>query len=63
MQLQPIQIPRGILQGDCLLPLLFCIALTPLTNELTELIVDIKYTELRENKSLIVYEWPETART
>jgi hypothetical protein len=34
MQSQPIQIRRGILQGDCLSPLLFCIALIPLTNEL-----------------------------
>ena len=34
MQSQPIQIRRGIFQGDSLLPLLFCIALIPLTNEL-----------------------------
>ena len=34
MQSQPIQIRRGIFQGDSLSPLLFCIALTPLTNEL-----------------------------
>ena len=34
MQSQPIQIQRGIFQGDCLSPLLFCIALIPLTNEL-----------------------------
>jgi len=34
MQLQPIQIRRGIFQGDCLSPLFFCIALIPLTNEL-----------------------------
>jgi len=34
MQSQPIQIRRGIFQGDYLLPLLFCIALIPLTNEL-----------------------------
>ena len=31
---QPIQIRRGIFQGDCLSPLLFCIALIPLTNKL-----------------------------
>jgi len=30
MQSQPIQIRRGIFQGDSLLPLLFCIALIPL---------------------------------
>jgi hypothetical protein len=34
MQLQPIQIRRGIFQGDSLSPLLFCIALIPLTNKL-----------------------------
>jgi len=34
MQSQPIQIRRGIFQGYSLSPLLFCIALIPLTNEL-----------------------------
>jgi len=34
MQSQPIQIRRGIFQGDSLSPLLFCIALIPLTKEL-----------------------------
>jgi len=34
MQSQPIQIRRGIFQGDSLSPLLFCIAPIPLTNEL-----------------------------
>jgi hypothetical protein len=34
MQSQPIQIRRGIFQGDCLSPLLFCVAVIPLTNEL-----------------------------
>ena len=34
MQSQPIQIQRGIFQQDSLSPLLFCIALIPLTNEL-----------------------------
>jgi hypothetical protein len=34
MQSQPIQIRRGIFQGDSFSPLLFCIALIPLTNEL-----------------------------
>ena len=34
MQSQPIQIRRGIFQGDSLSPLLFCIPLIPLTNEL-----------------------------
>ena len=33
-QSHPIQIRRGIFQGDSLSPLLFCIALIPLTNEL-----------------------------
>ena len=46
-QLQPIQIRRGKLQWDFLLPLLFCIAPTPLTTPLTDLIVDIQYMELR----------------
>ena len=34
MQSQPIQLRRGIFQGDSLSPLLFCIAPIPLTNEL-----------------------------
>ena len=34
IQSQPIQIRRGIFQGDSLSPLLFCIALIPLTKEL-----------------------------
>jgi len=34
MQSQPIQIRRGIFQGDFLSPLLFCIAFIPLINEL-----------------------------
>jgi len=34
MQSQSIQIRKGIFQGDSLSPLLFCIALIPLTNEL-----------------------------
>ena len=34
MQSQPIQIRRGIFQGDCLSPLHFCIELIPLRNEL-----------------------------
>ena len=34
MQSQPIQIRRGMFQGDSLSPLLFCIAVIPLTNEL-----------------------------
>ena len=33
-QLQPIQIRRGLFQGDSLSPLLYCIALIPLTKEL-----------------------------
>jgi len=34
MQSQLIQIRRGIFQGDSLSPLIFCITLIPLTNEL-----------------------------
>ena len=34
MKLQPVQIQRGIFQGDSLSPLLFYIALIPLTNKL-----------------------------
>jgi len=34
MQSQPIQMRRGIFLGHSLSPLLFCIALIPLTNEL-----------------------------
>jgi hypothetical protein len=41
MQSQPIQIRRGIFQGDSLSPLLFCIAHIPLTNELNR--VDCGY--------------------
>jgi len=55
MQWQPIQIRRGIFHGESLFPLLFCIALIPLTHEL-------KRPELRENKPLVVYGWLETAR-
>jgi hypothetical protein len=47
MQSPPIQIRRGIFQGDSHSPLLFCIALIPLTNELSRAVVDIKYMELR----------------
>ena len=36
MQSQPIQIRRGIFQGDSLSPLSFCIAFIPLTNELNK---------------------------
>ena len=43
MQSQPIQIRRGIFQGDYLSPLLFCIALTPLTNKLNR--ADCGYQE------------------
>jgi hypothetical protein len=41
MQSQPIQIRIGIFQGDSLSPLLFSIALIPLTNELNR--VDCGY--------------------
>jgi hypothetical protein len=34
MQSKPIKIMRGIFQGDSVSPLLFCIALIPLTHEL-----------------------------
>jgi hypothetical protein len=34
MQSKPIQIRRGIFQGDSISPLLFCTALIPLTNEM-----------------------------
>jgi len=55
-QSQLIQIRRGIFQGDSLSPLLFCIALIPLTNKPNR--ADCGYqvhgTE-RKNKSLIVY--------
>ena len=50
MQSQTIQIRRGIIQGDSLSPLLFCLALIPLTNELNR--ADSGY---QENKYLIVY--------
>jgi len=46
-QSQPIQTQRGKFQGDFLSPLLFCIAPTPLTTLLKDLIVDIKYMKLR----------------
>jgi len=41
MQSQPIQIRRGIFQADSISPLIFCIALIPLTNELNR--VDCGY--------------------
>ena len=43
VQSRAIKICRGIFQGDFLSPLLFSIALIPLT----ELTVDIKYMQLR----------------
>jgi len=43
MQSQPSQIRRGIFQGDSFSPLIFCIALTPLTNELNR--ADCGYQE------------------
>ena len=45
MESQAIQIQRGIFQGDSLSPLLFCIALIPLTNELNR--ADFGYQVLR----------------
>jgi hypothetical protein len=56
MQSQLIQIRRGIFQGDSLSPLLFCIALIPLKNELNRADFGHQYMELRGNKSLIEYE-------
>jgi hypothetical protein len=37
MQSQPIQIQRGIFQGDSFSPLLFCIALNPLKAKLNRI--------------------------
>ena len=55
MESQPIQIRRGIFQGDSLSPLLFCIALIPLTNELNR--ADCGYqlhgTERKISKRLV----------
>jgi hypothetical protein len=48
MQSQPIQIQRGIFQADSISPLLFCIALTPLTNELNR--ADCEYQVHRTEK-------------
>jgi hypothetical protein len=47
MQSQPIQIRRGIFQGDSLAPLLFCIALIPLTHELNRADCGYQVPELR----------------
>ena len=44
---EPIQLRRGIYQGDSLSPLLFNIALIPLTDELNRADWDITYKELR----------------
>jgi hypothetical protein len=50
------QIRRGTFQADSLSPLLFCIALIPLTNELNraDCVYQLQGTE-RKIKSLIVY--------
>ena len=55
MQSQPIQIRRGIFQGYSLSPLLFCIALIPLTNELNRADCGYQVHRTRGKKSPIVY--------
>jgi len=55
MQSQPIQIRRGIFQGDSLLPLLFCIALIPLTNELNRADCGYQVHETERKISHLLY--------
>ena len=54
MQSQPIQIRKGIFQGDSLLPLLFCIALTTLKHKLNRTDCGYQAHRTEENKSLTV---------
>jgi hypothetical protein len=46
-QSQPIQIRRGIFQGDSLSPLFFCMALIPLTDEMNRADCGYQVHELR----------------
>ena len=55
MQSLPIQIQRGIFQGDSLSPLLFCIALIPLTNELNRADCGYQVQETERKISHLLY--------
>ena len=55
MQSQPIQIRRGIFQGDSLSPLLLCIELTPLTNELNRVEYDYQVHGTERKISHLLY--------
>jgi hypothetical protein len=55
MQSQPIQIRRGIFQGGCLSPLLFCIVLIPLKNEPKRANCGYQVHGTERNMSLMVY--------
>ena len=56
----PISIKNGIFQGDSLSPLLFCLALAPLSNLLNN--TNMGYT-VYEERSLILHGRPQTLRT
>jgi len=55
MQSQPIQIRRGIFQGDSLSPLLFCIALIPLRNELNRAVCGYQVHGTEKKISHLLY--------